>query len=102
MGDTIFIETQKIQERRKKMNRNLLTSLAFVAGAAAGSAITWKLLKTKYEKIAQEEIDSVKEVFSRRAETVEETVEEALNSKKVIKGNQIFEIKNGENAYKME
>lgn len=32
----------------------------------------------------------------------EETVEEALNSKKVIKGNQIFEIKNGENAYKME
>lgn len=59
------------------MNRNLLTSLAFVAGAAAGSAITWKLLKTKYEKIAQEEIDSVKEVFSRRAETVEETVEEA-------------------------
>lgn len=59
------------------MNRNLLTSLAFVAGAAVGSAITWKLLKTKYEKIAQEEIDSVKEVFSRRAETIEETMEEA-------------------------
>ena len=58
------------------MNKNLLTSLAFVAGAAVGSAITWKLLKTKYEKIAQEEIDSVKEVFSRRAETVEEAEDE--------------------------
>ena len=47
------------------MNKNLLTSLAFVAGAAVGSAITWKLLKTKYEKIAQEEIDSVKETYAK-------------------------------------
>ena len=35
----------------------------FAAGAAVGSAVTWKLLKTKYEQIAQEEIDSVKEAF---------------------------------------
>lgn len=40
----------------------------FTAGAAIGSAVTWKLLKTKYEQIAQEEIDSVKEVFSKRYE----------------------------------
>ena len=39
---------------------------AFVLGSAAGSAITWKIVKTKYEQIAQEEIDSVKEVFARR------------------------------------
>ena len=38
----------------------------FVAGAAVGSLATWKFLKTKYEKIAQEEIDSVKEVYSNR------------------------------------
>lgn len=38
----------------------------FVVGAAVGSAVTWKLLKTKYEQIAQEEIDSVKEAFSKR------------------------------------
>lgn len=38
----------------------------FVAGAAVGSATTWYYAKKKYEQIAQEEIDSVKEVFSRR------------------------------------
>ena len=48
--------------------RNIITSiLLFTAGAGIGSAVTWKLLKTKYEKIAQEEIDSVKEVYSKRA-----------------------------------
>ena len=44
----------------------------FAAGAAVGSVVTWKLVKTKYEQIANEEIESVKEVFGRghnRAET---------------------------------
>ena len=40
--------------------------LIFAFGAAIGSVVTWKLLKTKYELIAQEEIDSVKEVYSRK------------------------------------
>lgn len=40
--------------------------VAFVAGVAIGSATSWYFLKTKYERIAQEEIDSVKEVFSKR------------------------------------
>jgi hypothetical protein len=35
-------------------------------GAAVGSIITWKICKEKYEQIAQEEIASVKEVFSER------------------------------------
>lgn len=39
--------------------------LVFTAGAAIGSVVTWKIVKTKYEKIAQEEIESVKEVFSK-------------------------------------
>lgn len=38
----------------------------FVMGAAVGSAVTWQYTKRKYEQIAQEEIDSVKEVFSKR------------------------------------
>ena len=33
------------------------------AGAAIGSAVTWKLVKAKYEKIAQEEIESVRAVY---------------------------------------
>ena len=44
----------------------IATIFAFAVGAAAGSAVTWKLLKTKYERIAQEEIDSVKEVYSNK------------------------------------
>lgn len=40
--------------------------VAFVAGVAIGSGATWYFLKDKYEKLAQEEIDSVKEVFSNR------------------------------------
>lgn len=46
--------------------KDLLTSaFIFAVGAIIGSAVTWKLVKTKYEQIAQEEIDSVKETFSR-------------------------------------
>lgn len=55
---------------------------AFLLGAVAGSAITWKLIKTKYEHIAQEEIDSVKEVFSRREKDISASnkkVEEEAN-----------------------
>ena len=38
----------------------------FVLGAAVGSVVTWQYTRKKYEQIAQEEIDSVKEIFSRR------------------------------------
>ena len=37
--------------------KNALINLAMLAvGAAIGSAVTWKLVKTKYERIAQEEL----------------------------------------------
>lgn len=46
------------------MNRSTLNSfLFFAAGAAIGSVVTWKFIKTKYEQLAQEEIDSVKAVY---------------------------------------
>ena len=48
------------------MKNSLSNLLIFATGAALGSVVTLKLVKTKYERIAQEEIDSVKEVFSRR------------------------------------
>lgn len=37
---------------------------AFVLGIAVGSFVTWQYVKDRYEKIAQEEIDSVKERFA--------------------------------------
>ena len=40
--------------------------ISFVMGVAIGSLATWYCVRKKYELIAQEEIDSVKEVFSRK------------------------------------
>lgn len=37
----------------------------FLAGAVVGGFAAWKYAKKKYEQIAQEEIDSVKEVFAK-------------------------------------
>lgn len=60
------------------MNKKLYFTL-FIAGAVIGSVVTWGCLKKKYEVIAQEEIDSVKEVFSRErfGSREKETVEES-------------------------
>lgn len=49
--------------------------LVFASGVAIGSLVTWKLLKTKYELIAAEEIESVKEAFSNRYAQPETTEE---------------------------
>lgn len=46
------------------MNKDLLNKiLLFVSGACVGSVVTWKLIEKKYQQIAQEEIDSVKEAL---------------------------------------
>lgn len=42
---------------------NRYNVLAFVCGAAAGAVGAWYFAKKHYERIAQEEIDSVKETF---------------------------------------
>ena len=46
------------------MKSTLNNVLIFAAGAAIGSVATWYFVKTKYERIAQEEIDSVKEALT--------------------------------------
>lgn len=47
------------------MKSTLNNVLIFAVGAAIGSAVTWYFVKTKYERIAQEEIDSVREEFAK-------------------------------------
>lgn len=43
------------------MNKDMMIKLfIFTAGATIGSAVTWNVLKTKYEQLANEEIESVK------------------------------------------
>ena len=50
------------------MNKDALTKvLIFVVGAGIGSAATWYIAKTKYEQIANEEIESVKQHYKMKA-----------------------------------
>lgn len=46
------------------MNSKLTNVLMFAVGAAVGSAVTWKIVKSRYERIVQEEIESVKTAFN--------------------------------------
>lgn len=91
------------------MNKGI-SVLIFAAGAAVGSLITWKLTKTKYETLANEEINSVKERWAKRntkndisKETeTEETEDEGdeteyepskedyKNYNKIVTGNEYF------------
>lgn len=58
------------------MNKDLIVKgMIFAAGAAIGSVVTWKMVKTKYEQIAQEEIESVREAFGRGNDDTEEPAE---------------------------
>lgn len=46
------------------MNCKFINVLMFAAGATIGSAVTWKVVKTRYERIAQEEIDSTERAYA--------------------------------------
>lgn len=61
------------------MKNITINVLLFTTGAVIGSLVTWKVVKTKYERIAQEEIDSVKETWARlmRDRTSERVEEES-------------------------
>ena len=58
------------------MNNAIKNIVIFIAGAGAGVAISWKLLKTKYEQISREEIASVKEVYSRKENKIKEVLKD--------------------------
>ena len=69
------------------MDNKIIGLLAFTIGAVTGSAMAWYYAKKKYEQIAQEEIDSVKEVFSRR----EKEQAEPTNDKTESNHSQCYE-----------
>jgi hypothetical protein len=52
---------------------------AFLAGVATGVVASWKVFKTKYEHIAQREINSVKEKFAKRysSKTPEDEIDDS-------------------------
>lgn len=61
------------------MTNTLNKMFIFTLGAAAGSVATWLLLKTRYERLIEEDIASVKEYYSRREETAGEPALEAVD-----------------------
>lgn len=48
------------------MKSTLSNFFIFATGAAIGSVVTWRVLKSYYEKLTNEEVESVIETFSRR------------------------------------
>lgn len=54
------------------MSNKAINFAMFVLGAAIGSVATWNFVKKKYEQLAMDEINSVKEVFSKREKNAEE------------------------------
>lgn len=52
------------------MSNKSASFVAFIFGAAVGAAVAWRFAKNRYEQIAQEEIDSVREAFAKKPVTV--------------------------------
>lgn len=52
------------------MNYTLSKVLIFAAGGAIGSLVTWKLVKDRYAKIANDEIREMREYFYNKADYV--------------------------------
>lgn len=60
------------------MNNKVFGAILFTAGAIIGSIVTLKVVKTKYEEIAQEEIDSVKEEYTRLMVAMKKKLNESV------------------------
>ena len=67
------------------MNKTLINAILFTVGAAVGSLVTWRVVKTKYERISQEEIDSVKEEYGRLRDIMKKEIDACRN---VVSANQ--------------
>ena len=68
------------------MSGNFLSKfVAFVFGAAVGSVVTWKLVEAKYRQIADEEIESVREVYAKvYGDSTEESEEEDEEDQRIF------------------
>ena len=75
------------------MNKTVIGIISFAAGAAIGSVATWKMLKTKYEQIAQEEIEEVREVYMDAIRKTEEVDDEHEESVPVNEAPKVAELK---------
>ena len=68
------------------MNDKLSSVIIFCGGVFIGGFLTWDFFKTKYEKIADEEIASVKKTFEHR----EPRPDKNYNVEEALKGNDTY------------
>ena len=54
------------------MNNNIKNIFIFGAGAVIGAVASYYVTKTKYETILEEEINSVKETYKKKADKLEQ------------------------------
>ncbi len=70
------------------MTKNVYGMLMFIAGAAVGAAVAVKIVQKKYEKRANEEIESVREYYaSKKSEKVKEEIKK-LDEIKALDGEE--------------
>ena len=73
------------------MNSTLSNIIIFVAGAAIGSFATWKYVKTKYERIANEEIAEMREYYASKGKRTEVgTVDDAMSEEDKKEYNELL------------
>ena len=53
------------------MNEQLKNLLIFSAGAIIGTVATWAFVKTKYEQMAQDEIEEIRDLYLKKSHTIE-------------------------------
>lgn len=61
------------------MNFTLTNAVIFAVGAAVGSFVTWRFVKEKYARIANEEIESVKNAFNKKINECPELAKKAYD-----------------------
>ena len=63
------------------MNKILSNTILFATGAALGSLVTWKIVKGKYERLIQKEVDDFKEEYIRcmRGDTMDDNDDDSAS-----------------------
>lgn len=62
------------------MKTNTKILLSFLGGAATGALICFAILKEKYEELANEEIENIKDYYQKEMEKIDDAYEEELDN----------------------
>ena len=75
------------------MNKTVIGIISFAAGAAIGSVATFMSIKNKYEQIAKEEIEEVREVYMNAIRKTKDVDDEHEESAPINEAPKVAELK---------